>query len=308
MSGLGQGLIHPLGELDAENATVDLAKSHVLYCLTLINYGKLMKKLNLALIRIDGDTQAREALSQEKVVDYSELMRDGTAFPPIEVFFDGSEYWLADGFHRYFATQKNGAVSIEANVHNGTLDDAQLYAFGANKGRGLEMSFKDIRSVVTRMLRHAVWGKWTNAEIARHIGCSKMTVGRVNVSIDRPNKETVKIYRNQNGNEKKIQTKTLSRINEKEEDDGKDQKVVELTDTVNELSLENQALRDKIAIGQWDASEIEKLDAQDTVDGLREQIRVLEIDNKALRDSRDMFQTRNAELMKLVKSLQNKLK
>ena len=41
---------------------------------------------------------------------------------------------------------------------------------------------------------------------------------------------------------------------------------------------------------------------------LREQIRVLEIDNHALRDSRDMFQNRNAELMKTVKSLQARLK
>ena len=59
---------------------------------------------------------------------------------------------------------------------------------------------------------------------------------------------------------------------------------------------------------QWDASDIEKIDAQQVIDELREQVRILEIDNKALRDSRDMFQTRNAELMKTVKSLQNKLK
>lgn len=268
-----------------------------------------MKKLNLALIRIDGDTQAREALSQEKVAEYSELMKDGAVFPPIEVFFDGSEYWLADGFHRYFATQKNGTVSIEANIHNGTLDDAQLYAFGANKGRGLEMSPKDIRSVVIRMLRHPVWGKWTNAEIARHVGCSKMTVGRVKATMQEPETETKKTYRNQNGKEKIIETKNIGRQKEKEKkDDGEAHRVVELTDTVNDLSKENQALRDKIAIGQWDASEIEKIDVHDTVAELREQIRVLEIDNKALRESRDMFQTRNAELMKTVKSLQNKLK
>jgi septal ring factor EnvC (AmiA/AmiB activator) len=41
---------------------------------------------------------------------------------------------------------------------------------------------------------------------------------------------------------------------------------------------------------------------------LREQIRVLEADNKAIRQSRDMFQNRNSELMKTVKALQAKLK
>ena len=308
MSGLGQGLIHPLGELDAKNATVDSLGCHVLYWISQQNYGKMMKKLNLALIRIDGDTQAREALSQDKVAEYAELMKDGSVFPPIEVFFDGSDYWLADGFHRYFATQTNGSVSIEANIHNGTLDDAQLYAFGANKGRGLEMSPKDIRSVVLRMLKHPIWGKWVNAEIARHVGCSKMTVGRVKSTMQEPEAETKKTYRNKNGKEQTINTKNIGRKKETEEDDGKEQKVVELTDTVNELSTENQALRDKIAIGQWDASEIEKIDVQDTVAELREQIRVLEIDNKALRESRDMYQNRNAELMKTVKALQNKLK
>lgn len=264
-----------------------------------------MKKLNIEAIRIDGDTQAREALSQEKVNEYAELMKDGAVFPPIDVFFDGSEYWLADGFHRYFATKANKTVSIEANVVTGTLEEAQLYACGANKGRGLEMSWKDIRHVVMRMLRHGTWGKWTNAEIARHVGCSKMTVGRVKASIEVV-QETKKTYRNQHGQEKTIQTKNLGR--KKEEVVDEDHRVVELTDTVNDLSIENQTLRDKIAIGQWDASEIEKIDVQDTVDGLREQIRILEIDNKALRDSRDMFQNRNAELMRTVKALQNKLK
>jgi len=265
-----------------------------------------MKKLNLAAIRIDGDTQAREALSQKKVNEYAELMKDGAIFPAIDVFFDGSEYWLADGFHRYFATKAQGVVSIESDVHTGTLEDAQLYAYGANKGRGLEMSWKDIRHVIMRMLRHETWGKWTNAEIARHVGCSKMTVGRVKASIEEPNKETVKTYRNQHGQEKTIETKNLGR--KKEEEVNEDHRVVELTDTVNDLSSENQNLRDKIALGQWDASDIEKIDVEDTITQLREQIRVLEIDNKALRESRDMFQNRNAELMRTVKALQNKLK
>jgi hypothetical protein len=35
---------------------------------------------------------------------------------------------------------------------------------------------------------------------------------------------------------------------------------------------------------------------------------MLEADNRALRDSRDMYQSRNAELMATVKSLQSKLK
>jgi DNA repair exonuclease SbcCD ATPase subunit len=86
------------------------------------------------------------------------------------------------------------------------------------------------------------------------------------------------------------------------------EKIDELSQTINMLADENTLMRDKIAIGQWDASEIEKIDAEETIKDLREQLRVLDLDNKALRQSRDMFQNRNSELMKTVKSLQSKLK
>jgi chromosome segregation ATPase len=81
-----------------------------------------------------------------------------------------------------------------------------------------------------------------------------------------------------------------------------------LANTVNELAEENQKLKDAIAIGAWDATDIEKEDAEETITVLREQIRVMEIEVKTLRESRDMFQSRNAELMQTVKSLQAKLK
>jgi len=81
-----------------------------------------------------------------------------------------------------------------------------------------------------------------------------------------------------------------------------------LADTINHLAEENQKLKDAIAIGAWDATDIEKEDAQETIAALREQIRVLEIEIKTLRESRDMFQNRNAEMMRTVKSLQAKLK
>ena len=67
-------------------------------------------------------------------------------------------------------------------------------------------------------------------------------------------------------------------------------------------------MKDSIAIGQFDGSEIEKVDIEDTIKDLREQIRVKDIEIQALKESRDMFQNENAELKKTVKSLQAKLK
>lgn len=283
-----------------------------------------MKPLNLLAIRTDGGTQARAELNQEVVAEYAEHIREGDKFPPVVVFHDGSEYWLADGFHRYFAHQRAGMASIDADVIAGTQDDAILYSFGANKARGLSMNPTDIRGIVVRMLNHPEWSKWTQAAIAKHIGVSKMTVSRINKSLQtQPEEKEPKKYINKHGQEATIKTQNLgakkSEPEQQEEPEALEEpkevalsmpvsEAQEMSDLIKELSDENNRLKDLIAIGQWDASEFEKIDIEETVTQLREQVRILEIDNAALRESRDMFQARNAELMKTVKALQNKIK
>jgi hypothetical protein len=280
-----------------------------------------MKTLNLLNIRIDGGTQARVKLNQEVVVEYAEKMREGEVFPPVTVFFDGSTYWLADGFHRYFGYKSNGKTSIDADVQNGTLDDAILFAFSANGRRGLTMTDEDNRNIILAMLRHPEWTLWTNSAIAKHVGVSAMTVGRIKATMEKKVDEpTVKKFIDKSGNQSKIDTsklKTKQKITKPDVSTAKveqevvlelNEKIDELAQTVNVLADENTVMRDKIAIGQWDASEIEKIDAEQRMADMREQIRVLEADNKAIRQSRDMFQNRNSELMKTVKSLQSKLK
>lgn len=286
-----------------------------------------MKNLNLDAIRLDGETQARVALDSSQVAEYADAMLDGDKFPPIVVFHDGSDYWLADGFHRYHAIKKIGHASIDAEVTVGTVEEAQIYAFGANAKRGLSTNHDDNRRIITRMLNHPISSGWTNTEIARHVGVSKMTVGRVKASLEseatKSQEGAKKTYQRKDG--KKITVDTTKLATKKAavdttkleiqqsseaalpEADARDHKIAELLDTINELNAENQKLQDIIAVGQWDASEIEKIDVQDTLAELREQIRILEIDNHALRDSRDMFQNRNAELMQTVKAMQYKL-
>lgn len=283
-------------------------------------------KLKLAAVRIDGGTQARVALDQAVVIEYSENMKEGDKFPPMVVFYDGSHYWLADGFHRYFARKANGELEAEFDVKEGTQRDALLYSFGANGVRGLKLTAEDIRAIITRMLQDDEWKGWSDTQIAKHVGTSKMTVGRVRHSLEKKGeikpKSSVK-YVDKHGNEsemkvKKEKPKTEKTEDKKEEASQKeskpalepefDDKIAELTDTITDLHEENTLLKDKIAIGQWDASEIEKIDIQDTVTDLRNQIKLLEMENKSLRESRDMYQNRNAELMRTVKSLTNKLK
>ena len=245
-------------------------------------------ELELASIRVDGGTQSRLELNQEVVNEYAEHMAEGDVFPSVIVFQDGATYWLADGFHRYFATKKNKGKTIKADVQVGTQEEAILFSFTANSNRGLRMTSADKRNIVIRMLTNPTWGGWTDVAIARHVGVTSMTVGRVRKGLnpDEPKKER-----------KAKVPKEIYRPEPVQEDS----KVHELSETVDQLAEENTRLKDKIAVGQWDATDIEKIDVQELIADLREQIRILEIDNKALRESRDMYQARNAELMKAMK-------
>jgi hypothetical protein len=285
-----------------------------------------MKKMNLAFLRIDGGTQARVNLNQDVVTEYSEHMKDGVQFPALIAYHDGSDYWLADGFHRYFAYKASEIKEADVDVRSGTLEEAQLFSYSANGRRGLSMSAEDNRNIVSSMLKHPKWSLWSYGEIAKHVGLSKMHVSRIarSLGVD-PEASTIKKYINKYGTESEIDVAPIrdrfkaerpagTKPDSSTIDENKialanlNDKVSELSDVISELASENDALKDQIAVGQWDASDIEKIDIQETVASLRETIRVLEIENKSLREGRDMYQNRNAELMAMVKSLQGKIK
>ena len=136
-----------------------------------------VEQVALEHIRTDGGTQARAKLDDATVEEYAALIGTGANVPPVVVFYDGEAYWLADGFHRVAARAKAGRVTVPAEVHAGTREDAQWYACGANKEHGLRRSRSDAQRAVELALRnpHAV-GK-SNREIARHVGVDDKTVG-----------------------------------------------------------------------------------------------------------------------------------
>lgn len=274
-------------------------------------------KLKLSQIRVDGGTQARVRMCSETVAEYASKMSDGVVMPPIEVFHDGKEYWLADGFHRYFAAKSNGELEIECTIHKGSVEDAMLHSFSANGGRGLSMTPEDNQSIISRMLAHPKWKAWTDVQIAKHIHVSNSTVGRIRRKLEESGKlekKTEKKYVNKHGQESTMKVDNIGKkpipkeLPKAPEPESSDDLIQELTDTISSLSEENTLLKDKIAIEQWDASEIEKMDAAETIAGLREQVKQLEMENKSLKESRDMYMNRNAELTRTVKSLQAKLK
>ena len=118
-----------------------------------------MKTLELKQIRIDGGTQPRVEMDQDVLAEYAELLRNGTTFPPVTVFFDGVAYWLADGFHRYHAHRMVGHDSIAVDGQDGGLREAILYSVGANTEHGLRRTNEDKRKAVETMLTNDIVSK-----------------------------------------------------------------------------------------------------------------------------------------------------
>src|SRR5690606_26599923 len=86
-----------------------------------------LKTLRLDEIRIDGGTQPHVAIDQSIVDEYAQQYSAGVDLTPVTVFYDGANYWLADGFHRYWANRKIKSDYIFAHVRQGTQRDAILY-------------------------------------------------------------------------------------------------------------------------------------------------------------------------------------
>lgn len=126
----------------------------------------------------------RAGLSQETVVEYADTMRRNNGyepFPPVVVYFDGTDYWLGDGFHRYTAAfQAFGhSCAIPADVRTGTRRDAILHAAGANADHGQRRTNADKRRAVETLLRDEEWGQWSDREIARRCVVSNHMVAEV---------------------------------------------------------------------------------------------------------------------------------
>ncbi len=134
-------------------------------------------KLGISNIRQDGATQPRSALDMTIVEDYSEAMRAGAKFPPVDVFYDGTEYWLADGFHRCRAAYIGDLEEIPAKVHQGTLEDAQWFSYAANKTNGIYRSTEDKQRAVRAAIKHPKSASLSDRAVAKHLGVDHTTVG-----------------------------------------------------------------------------------------------------------------------------------
>jgi hypothetical protein len=170
-----------------------------------------MMTLNPEVLRCDSDVQPRLALSDAHIREYAALLQEGHQLGTIVVFQDGSDYYLADGFHRVAAAKSIGLEELPAEIRIGTKRDAMLYACGANK-HGKPLSNPDKQRVVLHLLEDAEWGQWSDREIARHCGVGHAFVSRLRRSLSPGDSDTApRTYRTKQGTVTTMETRAIGK-------------------------------------------------------------------------------------------------
>lgn len=281
----------------------------------------VIQNIKIAQIRTDGGTQPRAALNEATVAEYAESITEGAKMPPISVYHDGADYWLADGFHRFHAHRKIGASDINAEVHQGTKRDAILHSVGANAAHGLRRTNEDKRKAVLTLLEDSEWSQWSDREISRQCGVGNKFVGDVRRSICVPNTDTPpatrlverggKTYEQKTVNIGKKSpvghdtptrnpTRTLEAMPLQEDQVGESDELAEAHHTIIDLAAENERLLDRLAVQQMDASEAEKQHAAGTIADLRRKVSLLEGELEAVKISRDTYMQKVGEMQKQI--------
>jgi uncharacterized ParB-like nuclease family protein len=271
------------------------------------------KVMNINALVLDAKLQSRTEIDEATVADYADNIKMGDDFPPVLVYFDGINYYLTDGYHRYHAHKRAEKVSILCEVVNGTFRDAVLQATGVNSKHGMRRTHADKRKAVMTLLDDFEWSGWSNAEIARQCGVSPTFVANLR---DSGGPAEVK-YKTSGGN---IATKAKApgrvakepELKEPAKQEPQPEPFVESYDPRDELiehlTKENDELTTNLALAHMGGTEQEQGEAREIINTLREEVRVLKIELVAVKQSRDTFQQENSQLKQQCASYVRQLK
>jgi len=269
----------------------------------------------LELSKIKKGHQARAAINEATVSEYAKHIEDGGEFPPIIVYFDSKDYWLADGYHRLLATERVGCLTILEEVRIGTSRDALKHALGANAYHGLPRTNADKRNAVEIALEDSEWSSLSTREIAKLCNVShnlvaeiqrernpvKNTVAKEPSVIGLQSNDIPDINRNKN-----VQPTSMAKPNESANSvDGNETYFVTNPTTeqshptrIEELESQNKELADLL-------QDYQKAHTPDMDDKLSE-IQKLRIELETVTKSRDALQTENNELKRQIRMMQKK--
>ena len=189
----------------------------------------------ISQIARDSKTQQREELDLNVVEDYCEALLSDAKLPPVKVKFDGSNYWLYDGFHTLKAAEQAGLTEIKAQITPGNLRDAILESVGVNAEHGLRRSRETKRRSVLTLLKDPEWGQWSDCEIAKKCKVSQPFVSKLRKSITHNvMSDTLKKYKDKHGNLSKMNTANIGNS------DSENVKTDKIVRSLNHQSNHNQ--------------------------------------------------------------------
>ena len=247
--------------------------------------------MRLDEIRLDGGTQSRARMSEDTIREYADALKEGAKFPPVVVFNDGKQYWLADGFNRYYAHKAIGRDNIDIDIKSGTQLDARMYAAGANATHGQRRTSADKRHAILMMLNEPELKGSSEREIARICNVSHTLVQLVRKSLATLPPDQVA---------KKPPKKQLPKQEEPEYDPAD-----EMRETIAVLNEELEKANRAAAAGVL-ADDMEN--AQQIMERQAEEIKILKAENDGLKATRDTMMVEIRELKKQCAYYQKKLK
>jgi ParB-like nuclease domain len=140
--------------------------------------------IEIAKITADSLVQPRETLNKEKLTEYGKILLNGEDLDPVDLYFDRSIYWLADGFHRLEVYRLAGKTHIPATVTEGTRRDAILFGIERNAKHGLGLSLKERKNAAHRLLLDPEWSQWSNRLIGRICGLNHETISTIKKNLN----------------------------------------------------------------------------------------------------------------------------
>ncbi|MGR1582454.1 hypothetical protein ACSSNL_13430 [Thalassobius sp. S69A] len=229
--------------------------------------------VDIRKIRLDGGTQSRAEIHEVTVAEYAEAMADpDTVFPPITVYFDGKDYWLADGFYRVAAWERIGRTEIPAEIRQGDRRRAILHSCAANAVHGLRRTNADKRRAVMTLLEDEEWSQWSDREVARRCGVSHPFVSSIRSDLSgngyqMQRERTVE----RNGTTYQQNTANIGKAAEKPKAQGQGQPAAALEEMRPESRQDSAPVGDQNAEARMGLSGLTREGIEDELIGLREE-------------------------------------
>lgn len=143
------------------------------------------KIIFLSDINFKDSPTVRDHIDDETVKRYSRNYQEKRPMPPIVVFWDKDKKktYLADGSHRCAGVALAGRKGVDAEIHEGTYEDALRYALLANSAHGLPRSNADKRKCIAVALKQ--WEEYSNVHIAKTCDVDDHTVASVREELEK---------------------------------------------------------------------------------------------------------------------------